>query len=238
MSFSAKQEIKWWIENLESHNGRPIKLPSIEKTVYTDASIVSWAACCDSCLAHGIWDSDDAIMHINFLELKAVWLALQKFCDNDCNIHVAMKTDNSTAVAYINNFGGIHSDCLNNLSRDVWFWCIGRGIYLSAFHIPGKSNIQADLFSRICNNRTGWSLKDEIFISVKDTFNLEINIFASRFNKKLDCFVSWGPDPLAFAVNDFSFNWTLLDYNIYAFPPLLLFTESWKRSGKNRYVFY
>ena len=51
---------------------------------------------------------------------------------------------------------------------------------------------------------------------------MQIDLFASRFIKKLDLFVSWGPDSEAFAVNAFSLDWSLLNLNIYAFPPFSL----------------
>ena len=37
-------------------------------------------------------------MHINYLELKAVYFALRSFCQN---VHVRFMVDNTTAVAYI-----------------------------------------------------------------------------------------------------------------------------------------
>ena len=126
----AKDEIKWWIENLELHNGRPIKTPPIFKTIFCDASNSGWGAWCDFQFVHGEWSASDAECHINFLELKAVWLALLAFAESFSHVHLAIKTDNSTVVAYINNLGGIRSHNLNELSKKIWLWCENRKIFI------------------------------------------------------------------------------------------------------------
>ena len=42
---------------------------------------------------------------------------------------------NMTAVAYINNIGGSKSPQLNSLAKEIWNWCIKRGIWVSAVHL-------------------------------------------------------------------------------------------------------
>ena len=105
----SKEEIQWWIDNIQSHNGSPIKLPSIHSTIFTDASNSGWGAWCGEKLVHGFWSETETLEHINFLELKAIWLALLAFASSLRDVHLAVKCDNSTAVAYINNLGGIKS---------------------------------------------------------------------------------------------------------------------------------
>ena len=111
---------------------------------------------------------------------------------------------------------------MNDLSKQIWLWCVEKNIFLSAFHIAGKENIQADYLSRISSNGTEWSLNDQVFMSLLDIFDLKLDLFASSVNKKLENYVSWGPDPDAIANNAFSFDWSILDSNIYAFPPFSL----------------
>ena len=111
---------------------------------------------------------------------------------------------------------------MNDLSKQIWLWCYERNIFLSAFHIAGKENIQADYLSRISKNGTEWSLNKEVCWSLSDTFDLQIDLFASSVSTKLEKYVAWGPDMEAFANNAFSFDWSNLDYNIYAFPPFSL----------------
>ena len=57
----------------------------------------------------GLWSDREKSLHINVLELKAVFLALKGFKDRCQNQTVLVATDNSIVVAYINKRGGTHS---------------------------------------------------------------------------------------------------------------------------------
>ena len=48
-------------------------------------------------------------------------------------------------------------------------------------------------------------------------FYPQVDLFASRLNRQVDTFVSWKPEPEAWAVDAFSLNWK--DFMFYAFPP-------------------
>ena len=51
-------------------------------------------------------------MHINLLEMKALFLGLQAFREDVIGHHVAAMCDNSTVVAYVNKQGGTVSGAL------------------------------------------------------------------------------------------------------------------------------
>ena len=72
-------------------------------------------------------------------------------------------TDNSTAISYINRQGGVRSMLCNNVTTEIWEFCIKRGVYVSAAHIPGKENIIADLASREFQDSHEWMLSLEVF---------------------------------------------------------------------------
>lgn len=77
------------------------------------------------------------------------------------------------------------------------------------------------MLSHVSNIRTEWSLKKEIFYQIFSEYpDIELDLFSTRFNAKLEKFVSWGFDPLAYAVDAFSLNWS--DFIAYAFPPFSL----------------
>ena len=58
-------------------------------------------------------------------------------------------------------------------------------------------------------------MKQNIFVKICSHFFIaDINLFASRINKQLPVYVTWFPDPDAFASDAFSFSWL-----IYFFPP-------------------
>ncbi|VDI48245.1 Hypothetical predicted protein [Mytilus galloprovincialis] len=85
--------------------------------------------------------------------------------------------------------------------------------------MSGKLNIKADALSRQkLNADMEWMIVDNIFAQIMDKFGpCDIDLFASKYNYRLDKYVSFGPDVKAFAVNAFSLNWS--DYYAYIFPP-------------------
>ena len=94
---------------------------------------------------------------------------------NSRSIHVRLAVDNSTAVAYINNMGVVRSPLLDSLSRSIWEWCKLRDIFISAQHIPGKVNIQANTLSREISSNLEWSLNGEVFQDIiSQTFILRL----------------------------------------------------------------
>ena len=65
-------------------------------------------------------------MHINCLELLAADLAMKSFLKGLRGISVLLQLDNSTAVAYINNLGGMVSPALTSLAKSLWLWAPGE----------------------------------------------------------------------------------------------------------------
>ena len=71
-----------------------------------------------------------------------------------------------------------------------------HNIWVSAVHVPGTENIEADRQSRIFYEHTEWSLEDTTFNQIcKKFFTPSIDLFASRVNHKVDSYVSLHPDP-------------------------------------------
>ena len=83
------------------HTLHPLKLQ-----IFTDASIEGWGTHLDEHTARGTWSLPESKLHLNYLELKAVFLALKEFQSLCCNKTVLIATDNTTVVAYINKEGG------------------------------------------------------------------------------------------------------------------------------------
>ena len=107
------------ISNLDKFNGCFFGERPIDIYIECDASLAGWGASCGGQSANGQWSILEAHNHINYLELLAAVYALQAFVPNLRDIHVRLKLDNSTAVAYINKMGGIKSPSLNSLSRTL-----------------------------------------------------------------------------------------------------------------------
>ena len=214
-----KKELYWWIENL--HNQfRIIDHGNPDIVITTDASTLGWGAVYKEFKIGGRWNDCEKINHINYLELLAVFHALKAFCKNKNNIHVGLRIDNTCAIAYINNMGGIKSIKCNKLANQIWHWCISQKIWLSAEYVQSSKNI-ADSSSRLFNDNVEWMLCRHVFNCIVDLWGIpNIDMFASRLNKQISRFVSWKPDPDSTFVNAFSLSWTELYF--YAFPPFSL----------------
>ena len=132
------------------------------------------------------------VRHINYLELLAVKLALASLFANRSNIHVRVMSDNTPTVSYINSMGGCKSTECNSITKDIWDWARKRNIWLSAAHIPGSSNVDADQLSRNFNLNLEWMLSKPIFQRIVSLFGKpDIDLFASRLNAQVETFVSW-----------------------------------------------
>lgn len=159
--------------------------------------------------------------NINFLELKAIFLALKCFAKDLASCNILIRCDNTTALAYINRMGSIQHLELNSLARHIWQWCERTDIFLVASYINTNNNKEADFESRRVLTDTEWSLSTSVFSQISENFGRpQIDLFASSANYKCNTFVSWHPDPNAFAVDAFTLDWHNLYF--YAFPPFCL----------------
>ena len=120
----------------------------------------------------GFWSIEEQRYHINFLELKAVLLGLKSLCGAFSEKHVLIQSDNTTIVAYINATGGIKSLPCNEMETMIWDWCLNHNICLSAIHISGSKNIQADKESRVLKESTEWSLSQEVFDAIHERWDV------------------------------------------------------------------
>ena len=213
-------DLKWWIENI-SVASKSIVKSNPSYIIKSDASKLGWGAVLDSQAIGGRWTVSERSAHINYLELLAAFFALKAFCLNRQCCSVQLQLDNSTAVTYINNMGGTKSLGLNDLTIQMWEWSTERSIWISAVHIAGISNHDADKQSRQFHDQHEYMLNVSSFRTILAKYpHLNVDLFASRLNHQLEHYVSWKPDPGCIAVDAFSLNWQ--SYNFYAFPPFSL----------------
>ena len=216
------REIQWWLkEGLDSNKSISKGNPSVILT--TDSSLLGWGAFVDDKQTQGLWSEEEKTLHINVLELKAVYLGLMSLCYNLSNVHIQVQMDNTTGIAYINNMGGTKSYKCNEITREMILWCKEKDIWLTACFIAGKLNVKADALSREFNLNLEWALNDEDFQSLcKYLGKPNIDLFASRVNHKLPAYYSYYPDPNAVAINAFAHKW---DGFVYIFAPFNLITR-------------
>ena len=120
--------------------------------------------------------------HINYLELLATFFGLQSYCKLLHNAHIRLFLDNTTAISVINHMGTSHS--CNKLGKVIWECCIPKTIWISAGHIRGVDNTEADSESRETNSHTEWMIDSSILKNALSRINFEPDIehFATRLN--------------------------------------------------------
>ena len=161
---SLHPHLQWWLEEDKVLQGQPLHPVRHALQIFTDASKEGWGAHLNEFTTRGSWSIPESKLHINLLELKAVFLALKEFQDLCVGKIVLVATDNTTVVSYINKEGGMRSGPLCALLWRILTWCSQRQVTLKARHIPGHLNVIADKLSRLGQTiQTEWSLLPEVF---------------------------------------------------------------------------
>ena len=127
-----------WRDRAHISKGVPMgSPPSRREIVYTDACPLGWGAVWQSRTAHGQWSAVDSTDHINVLELRAVYLALQQFLPFLRGRHILVRSDNTSTVCHINHQGGTKSARLLEVSTELLVWAAPRLASLRAMYVPG-----------------------------------------------------------------------------------------------------
>ena len=128
--------------------------------ITTDAWSTGWGACRAGMRTGGLFLEKEMASHINILEAKAVLFGLKALCTDEVGNHIKILSDNSATVGALNNMGSARSPELDAAIKESWDWDLHRDIWLSAAHIPGKFNVEADEESRKTESRLEWKLNE------------------------------------------------------------------------------
>ena len=94
-------------EDTKVFQGQTLHPLSNALQIFTDASREAWGTQLGDLMARGIWSLPESKLHINYLGLKTVFLAVKEFQDLCSDKIVLIVTDNTIVVAYINKEGAI-----------------------------------------------------------------------------------------------------------------------------------
>ena len=138
LSQADKRDLPWWMANTASLN-KNIVISDPDIIIYTDASREGWGCHVPKTdqYASGRWSLEEQGLHINALELLAVYLSLQAIFSNESAKHIKVMTYNTVTMLCIRNQGSTASKHCNRVARNIWLWAIERNIWLSAYHCPG-----------------------------------------------------------------------------------------------------
>jgi len=148
LSRQAIRDLRWWRHIATADVSRAIWRPPTDRTLHTDASRLAWGGVLDGTVpAQGFWRGRDRGRHINYLELMAVYLSLERFEGELQGSSVLLWEDNQTIVQVLTN-RTTRSPELMHLLRKVWQLIDFAGITLTVRWIASKDNVLADALSR------------------------------------------------------------------------------------------
>ena len=98
--------------------------------------------------------------------------------------------------------GGIKSVSCNQISFDIWQYCISKNVWIPVAFMPVNKNKTTDYKSRNFKDNIEWQLKSTIFSQVVKILssNPDIDLFSLYLNHQVVNYVSWQPDLYSFAV--------------------------------------
>lgn len=220
-------DLCWWTHAVQNSISK-IKTEDYCLEIFSDASTTGWGAACGKETASGLWSEYEKSFHINFLEILAAFIGLKIFAKHLNNCSILLRIDNTTAISYINRMGGIQFPHLTDATKQLWQWCECRGLHVFASYIRSADNKTADFESRRIHPDIEWELESDVFYKIVLKFGEpEIDLFASRINKKCNKYISWHPDPDCYAVNAFTVSWT--KFYFYAFPPFSVILKTLRK---------
>ncbi|CAJ0944457.1 unnamed protein product [Ranitomeya imitator] len=225
LSFRVRRSLNWWPTSPFISQGRSF-LPVHWQVVTTDASLIGWGAVFRHLTVQGRWSPQESSLPINVLEIRAIFLSLRHWERILRGLPVRIQTDNATAVAYVR--GTRSSLALAEVSK-ILLWAEATVPVISAVHIPGVENWAADFLSREGLAAGEWSLHPEVFHQICLRWGTpDVDLTASRVNRKVPQFVSRSRDPLAVGVDALAIPWSQFELP-YLFPPLPLLPKLLKK---------
>ena len=144
----VKRDLSWWMVRDHLLTGVRFGTPAPDLHLYLDASCSGWGAHLLDQHVSGVWSDQEKLLHINLLEMKALFLGLQAFREDVIGHHMTAMYDNSTVMAYVNKQGGTVSRALCLLASRLLRWAESFDVHIDARYLPGHANVLADLLSR------------------------------------------------------------------------------------------
>ena len=211
----------WW--NTPQNLSRGVQLGRVcrREVLTTDASLSGWGAVLNGVGAQGVWYPPWDSAHINVLELRTIYLSLCHFLPALKNKHVLVRTDNMSAIAYINHQGGLRSSALHSVAQTLLLWADKHLSSIRAVHLPGSLNSAADLLSRGRPHPSEWRLHPAAVHLIWARFGkARVDLFASKESAHCPLWFSLCGNKAPLGVDALAHVWP--QGLLYAFPPTSL----------------
>ena len=136
LTSTAKIELCWWDKHLTCSQDMFTESPKL--TIFSHTCPTGWGAC-ESCF------------RINSSEMTAALYALKIYTRDISNCHIQLKVDNTSSLAWINEKTA-PNEAIFLIANEIWDYCMGKGLWVSASYINTNNNEVADKESRKLRN--------------------------------------------------------------------------------------
>lgn len=127
---------------------------------------------------------EESQLHINMLELRAIYLACWAFLPFIEGITIQILMDNTTVMLYINNRDDLACPYLCHKVIYLWDWCILQLLNLVALHLPGTKNNLVNYLAEKALTITNW-------IRYSKRVCLWVNCSLPTWIWNIQCFAPW-----------------------------------------------
>lgn len=205
LSSAMRDDLHWWDQFLLVFNGKALFRTCRSKLhIYTDSSNRGAGMVWGSDWAFVDWKSDWPSIskhHINVKETLIIGLAVRRWAPHWAHRSVVIHTDNIAARCALNK-GKSTSHVARAMVREIFWLSTIFNFDITAVHIPGVDNIEADAVSRL-HSRKAFSTLDTVFktqIAPIRPFwilyflqHMSFSAFISVFTQVRQWMVAWSP---------------------------------------------
>ena len=116
LSQKAKEDITWGIQRMPDWNGRKMLDSPPQLVIETDPSLRGWGAYSCVTFTGGCWSPEEALLHINVLEMLAVLYGIKSFVKGEAKVKtILIKSENFNSGVLSESHGGYK---VSNTDRD------------------------------------------------------------------------------------------------------------------------
>ena len=219
ISAEIKKELKKVGEILDSWSGRNFPQKA-GKILFSDSSDWGWGGLNPNTgeQIQEYW-REQSHLHINLKEMLAAINTVKSL--SKAHENVELNVDNQVIYYYLQKGGG-RKNPFNHLLQPFFTWLMEKDISLSVRWVPSEKCL-ADGLSRWSQDRGDYSLDPRAFQAIQKIFHkeidLQVDLFASPGNKKLNKFVARWPHWQALGVDSLNISLNSLPGDLYANPP-------------------
>ena len=236
-SVGVKEELQFWLSNLNSFNGYSISRSfTAQAVIYSDASHTGYGSYLVDIGEHqasGVWSYEDSFKSSTYRELLAVFHSVQTFARFLKGQKLKIFSDNQNVIRILSV--GSKIPALNSIAISLFKFSLAHDISFQVQWVPRSQNAKADYLSRLVD-ADDWYLNPQLFQLLSSLWGpFDIDRMADHNNTQLKRFNSKFWCPGTEAIDCFTQNWSHCN-NWVCPPPALLLSvlkhmAFWKASG-------